>query len=147
MCVAAIGLVGGLVSAAASIYQGQAQSAAYQATAKGQEYQAHAQSVEGSYNSMLQEQRNQRLTGQQVTQFATSGVDIWGTPGQVIADSKSQGELDKQAVRYDAQYRSNLSGYESQISKMNAGIASTGGYVGAIAPMINSFTSLRTSFG
>jgi hypothetical protein len=137
MCGPAIGLIGGLVSAAGTIYSGMAQSASYEAAAQAKEYEARGKSQMGSYESARQDERNQRLTGQQITATASSGVDLSGTPGAVIADSRSEGEMDKQAIRYGAQFGANLSMYESKVAKMNAKTARTGAVIGALAPVIS----------
>ena len=143
MCVPAIG---GIVSAIGSIYSGMAQSAAYKAEAQAKKYEAQAQREQGSYESSRQIERNARITGQQVTAVASSGVDIWGTPSDVVADTRSEGEMDVQAIRHNSQFKSNLSEYEAKIAKMNAKQAKIGGIIGAAAPLINSFSGIGSSF-
>jgi hypothetical protein len=134
-------------SAAGSIFSGMSQAAGYEASAQGKKYQAQGQREQGAYDSRRQDDRNKRLTGQQITAVASSGVDLWGTPLDVVADARKEGEMDKQAIRYGAQFNSNLSLYEAKVDKMNAGIAKTGGFIGAIAPLVNGFSGLKTSFG
>lgn len=140
-------MIGAVVSAAGSIYSGMSQGAAYDAQAKAKIYEQRGISQQGAYESNIQDIKNKQLTGQQVTAIAASGVDIWGTPSDVVASSRSAGELDKQAIRYGSQYRANIAGYESEIATMNAGQARIGGIIGAVAPLISGFTSARTSFG
>jgi type II secretory pathway pseudopilin PulG len=146
MCIplAALSIIGSLAGAAASaagsIYQGQAQAASYKAQAKSAEMQAQAERDAGSYASARQDERNQRLTGQQVTAVARSGVDLYGSPTSVIADARTEGELDKMAIRRNAQFKSNLLQYEAKVAKMNAKTSKTAGYIGAIAPVLTGVT-------
>ncbi|MEY5060759.1 MAG: hypothetical protein RIS45_680 [Planctomycetota bacterium] len=137
----ALTMAGAAASAAGSIYSGMAQSAAYKAQAKAKAYEAQGEREAGAYASARQDERNQRLTGQQVTAAARSGSDLLGTPLSIIADARTEGELDKMAIRRNAQFRSNLSMYESKVAKMNASTARTGGYIGAIAPVLSGVTS------
>lgn len=137
-------IIGGLVSAAGSIYSGMAQSASYKAQAQAKRYEADAASQSGSFESQQQENRNARLTGQQITAAASNGVSIAGTPGDVIADSRTEGEMDKQAIRYNYQFKSNLADYEAKVAKMNAKTVKVGGIIGAIAPVLSG---IQSSFG
>jgi hypothetical protein len=134
-------LAGAAASAAGSIYSGMAQSAAYKAQAKAKAYEAQGEREAGAFASARQGERNDRLTGQQVTAAARSGSDLFGTPLSVIGDARTEGELDKMAIRYNSTFRSNLSLYESKVAKMNASTAKTGGYIGAIAPALSGITS------
>ena len=134
-------MIGGVLSAVGTLYSAAAQSAAYSAEAKAKQYEARATSEAGSYESGKQADRNARLTGQQITAAAASGVDISGSPSEVITDSRSEGEMDKQAIRYNYQFKSNLANYEAKIAKMNSRTAMTGGVIGAIAPLIKGVGS------
>ncbi len=134
-------LAGAAASAAGSVYSGMAQSATYKAQAKAAQYEAQAQREEGAYASARQDERNQRLTGQQVTATSRSGVDLSGTAGSLIADARTEGELDKMAIRRNSDFKSNLSLYEAKVSRMNAKTARTGGMIGAVAPVLSGVTS------
>lgn len=134
-------LAGAAASAAGSIYAGQAQSASYKAQAQGLNAQAQAERDAGAYASERQDERNQRLTGQQITATARSGLDLYGTPVSVILDARTEGELDKMAIRRNAQTKSNLLNYEATAAKANAKTSKTGGYIGAIAPVLTGVSS------
>lgn len=162
MCGMVLGALGAVVSAMGSIYEGKARAAAYKAesanhlaNARAKRLEARAIADEGAFASDQQLDQNARLTGDQVTAFAASGLDSSsGSAGDVIADSRREGEMDVAAIRRNASYRSALTRYgakidvmQSQTALMNAGSAETGGFIGAIAPIISGFTALRTSFG
>lgn len=137
-------MIGGIVSAVGSIYSGMAQSAAYKAEAKAKQYEANSLSEQGAYESKQMSDKVKRVTGQQVTATAASGVDITGTPSDVIVDSNTEGQMDVMAIRRNAQFKSNLANYEAKIAKMNAKQAKVGGVIGAIAPLVSG---LQSSFG
>lgn len=155
-------VLGAIVGAAGSIFSGmataasyKAQAAAYKAEAKAKEYQAISQGNAGAYESGIKIDEGKRITGKQVTGYASSGVDISsGTPGEVISDSASAVNMDVAAIRANWQDKANLSAYESKIAKMNAKSASrnatmamVGGAIGALSPIVDGFSGTRTSFG
>lgn len=155
-------IIGAVVGAAGSIFSGMAasaqyngQAAVYKAEAKAKQYQAQSQANSGAYESSIKLDEGKRLTGQQVTGFASSGVDVAsGTPGEVIADSNSSVNMDVAAIRANWQDRANMSAYESKIAKLNAKnaksnakMAMVGGVVGALSPALDGFTKAGGSFG
>lgn len=141
MCVAALGILGGVVSAIGSIYSGKAQAAAYKAEEKQLEYQARSQAEAGSLDSWRKERENERLTGEQVVAVAASGGQLSGSALDVIKDSRYEGDLDKALIRMNAQTKSNMSRYQASIADMNAKAAKTGSLLSAGAGLINSFQS------
>jgi hypothetical protein len=162
MCIPAMAAIGGIVGAAGSIFSGMAasaqykgQAAAYKAESLAKQYQAQSQANAGAYESSIKLDEGKRLLGKQVTGFASSGVDVSsGSPGEVIADSNSAVNMDVAAIRANWQDRANMSIYESKIAQMNAknaknnaSMAMTGGIIGAMSPLVNSFSSTKTSFG
>lgn len=128
-------------SAAGAVYQGQAQAASYKAAANAAAIEAAGEREAGAYASARQDERNRALTGQQVTAVAASGVDLYGSPTTVIADARTEGELDKMAIRRNAQVKSDFSLYEAKANRANAKSARTAGYVGAIAPVLTGVSS------
>lgn len=134
-------LAGAAASAVGSVYAGNVQAANYEAQAQGANVQAQAERDAGAYAAQRQDERNQRLTGQQVTAAARSGVDLQGTPMSLILDARTEGELDKMAIRRNAQTKSNLLNYEATVAKANAKTSKTGGYIGAIAPVLTGVSS------
>lgn len=148
MCLPAIGIIaglaGGVASAMGSIYSGQVASANYKAEERALKIDARNQRAIGGYNAQRQEDKNERLTGQQVTAAAASGVDLTGTPLDVVVDSRKEGNLDVQAIRWGAAQRANNSLYAASVAKQNASTAKTAGYIGAIAPILSG---VSTSFG
>lgn len=148
MCLPAIGIIaglaGGVASAFGSIYSGQVASANAEAQKNAAKLDAKNQRLIGGYNAARQEDKNTRLTGTQVTAAAASGVDLYGTPLDVVVDSRKEGNLDVQAIRWGAEQRARNSDYEAKVAGLNAKTAKTAGYIGAIAPILSG---VSTSFG
>lgn len=140
-------VIGGIISGIGSLASGMAQAATHKANARALEYEAQGQRNAGSYESARQDERNQRLTGQQVTATAANGLDLSGSPVDVIVDSRTQGELDKQMIRANWQHKSNMSQYQAKVEKMNAKSAKIGAVIGAISPVFNSMTGPQGAFG
>lgn len=147
MCGPALPLFGMAVSAAGSIFSGMSQAAGYKAQAESQRMQAQADANAGSYESARQIDKIARMQGQQVTAVAGMGVDLAGSPMDVISDSRTEGEMDKAAIRSNWQQRSNIATFQSKVSDMNAGSAMTGGFIGALAPIIKGAGKLTGTAG
>jgi len=159
MCVP---ILGAIVGAAGSIFSGMAAGAAYdgqaaaeKAQARASLYQAQAQTNAGSYESGMKQDEGKRLLGKQVTAIASTGIDISsGSGGDLITDSATAVNMDVAAIRHNWQDKANLSAYDAKIHKMNAQTAKNnaqmariGGVIGAVSPLVNSFSSTTTSFG
>lgn len=159
MCVPILGAV---IGAAGSIFSGMATAAAYNgqaAAAKAQEkalmYQAQSEANAGAHESAIALDKGKRLVGQQVTALASNGVDVAsGTPGEVITDSASAVNMDVAAIRHNWQDKANISTYNAKIAKLNAQTlkqnarnAMIGGAIGALSPIVGSFTNTSTSWG
>lgn len=147
MCGPAIGLIGAVASAAGSIYSGLAAAAGYKAQAQAAKYEAEVQRNQGALESRRQGEMNARLAGKQITATASSGVDLYGTATDVIADSRREGEFDKQLIRWNSSNKAKLKEYEAKVANMNAGSATVGGFIGAVAPLVNGMTGLRNPYG
>lgn len=146
MCLPAIGaiagLLGGVVSAVGSIYSGNAQAAGYKAEAKMHEYEAISQREMGSLDAWRKQRENERVTGEQIVAIAGSGGDLSGSSLDIIKDSRAEGDLDRALIMANAQQKSEMSGFQAKVAKMNAKSAKTGGMLAAGAGLINSFQSL-----
>ena len=145
MCLAA---AGALIGAAGSLFQGMAQASAYKAEAKGLEYQAQAERSAAGYEAGRLDERGRRLTSQQVTAFSAEGVSIAsGSPAQVILDSKTEVELDKGAIRFNAEAKARNLEYQAKVAKMNAKSAVIGGVFNAVAGAVSGLGGISGGTG
>lgn len=149
MCVPMLGAV---VAGVGSLMSGMAQAASYDANAKAMDAQAQSERETGAYESARFGEKTERMTGKQVTAIAAQGLDLSGTPLDVVVDSRTEAELDRAAIRANWQQKSNMSAYQAKVDRMNAKSARVGAVIGAIAPVINafnptSFTGIQGAFG
>lgn len=155
-------ILGAVVGAAGSIFSGMAaaaaangQAAVYKAQSLAMKYQARSEANAGSMESGIKLDEGKRLLGKQVTGLAATGIDVSsGTAGEIITDSASAVNMDVAAIRHNWQDKSNLSMYNSKIAKLNAQVASNnakmamiGGAIGALSPIVGSFTNTSSSWG
>lgn len=141
MCGPALAIVGGIVQGIGAYSSGMAQANSLKATAAGLHLQAQGERNAGAYESERQGEKIARLTGQQVTGVAANGFDLTGSMGDVINDSRTQGELDKAMIRANWQHKSNMSDFQADVASKNAKAAKTGAIIGAIAPVMSGFQS------
>lgn len=139
MCIAAAGLIGGLVSAVGTIASAQAQAASFSAQAKVAERQAELERDKGAVEIARTREASQRLSGKQIAAFGSSGVTLAGSAQDVIADSITEANLDIGAIRFGRDV--NVQNFQTQakIARVNASQARTAGFIGALTPLINSF--------
>ena len=138
-----LSLVGAGVSAYSQIYQGRAAAAGLEAQAKFNERQAAIERQAGAFEADRARDRARRLQGSQVANFAASGVQIDGSPGNIIDDSAAEAELDVQSILYGAERRSENEIFRSNLNRTNAQLERAGSTIGAIAPFIRSATRIN----
>lgn len=136
MCMAALGIVGALVSGIGSIASGAAQANAANAQAAAYERQAAAERQQAAFNADRQQEKSIKLLSSQRASFLGAGVSLQGSPLDVIADTTRETELDVSAIRYNGEIKAQ--NFEMQAAAMHAkaDAASTGGLIGALSPMI-----------
>lgn len=140
MCSPVFTILGGVLGAVGSLYQGNAAAAGYEAQAKMYKYEAQSEANVGAIESWKKERENERLTGEQIVAIASSGTDLSGSNLDIIKDSRAEGDLDKALIRVNAQQRSNMAAFQSKQAKANAKTAKTGALFSAGAGLINSFS-------
>jgi hypothetical protein len=142
---AAMSAVGAISSAQAqsASYKSQQQAANYNATVEKQN--AAAAQAAASANEMNMRRQNDQIMGAQRARVAESAGGFTGTNVGVLAQSGANLELSALNTRYEGAMRargllaqSNLSQYQGQVAGMNAGTATTSGYIGAAAGILGS---------
>jgi hypothetical protein len=140
MCVMALGLIGGLVSAVGSMASGAAQANAANAQAAAYDRQAAAERIQANYNADRQRDKSIKLISSQRAAFGASGVDMSsGSPLDVIADTTRETELDVSAIRWNGEIKAQNFEMQAGASRAKASAAQTGGLFGAISPLIKGF--------
>lgn len=134
-------ILGGVVGAIGSIYQGQAQAAQYKAQKRAAQYQAQAERDAGRYEAGRLGEQGDRLRGNQIVGYADEGLQLSGSVAEVISDSRTEIALDQSAIRTNSENRAKVSDYEAKIAAMNAKSAKTAGMIGAVGAVIGGATS------
>ncbi len=146
MCIAAAGLLGGLVSAAGSLASASAQSAQQRAQAKFAEQQAEIERNRGALSAGRERLTGARAIGRSIASFGNSGVGLEGSPAAFLADVTSENELDADALRFDADRRAGRFRFDAELARSRARQARTQGFFSAASPIISSLSSAASSF-
>jgi hypothetical protein len=136
MCPPVLAVVGALTTAASSIAGGMAQSNAAEANAAIQRRQAMIETMAGQREANRKSEQIDQVAARQRASYAASGVLVDGSPTDVIADTRREGQLDVAAIEWNARLKSGNLSYQAQVSDMNAKQARVGGFMGALAPII-----------
>jgi len=138
MCIAAAGLIGGLVSAAGALANSSAQSAQLNAQAKFAERQAEIERERGRVDAARQDRAGAKAFGGSLAQFAKSGVTLSGSPTTVLSNVATENELDTDRVRLSSRAREDQLRFNAGLNRAQAGAARTRGIFGALSPIISS---------
>ena len=140
MCLQVLGLLGGLVSGIGSAMGAAQQAAAYRAQAQLHERQAAAEREKGSYDARRVTDKAKAVVGMQIANYSANGLQIDGSPADVIVSSAKDAALDVAAVRYGAAIREGNEKYQAKIERMNASSASAAVPFALLSPVIGSAT-------
>jgi hypothetical protein len=134
----ALGIAGGVVQGIGGFMQAMNTAAGYRANAALQERQAAAERLRGSYAAARKADEVRRITGAQVTAFASSGLKLTGSPATIIEDTATEGALDVAAIRFGAVVSSGNERFGAAVSRMNARSAAMAAPIAFVSPVINS---------
>lgn len=141
----ALAVVGGIVGAIGALAQADAQSKAAQYNAQVAERNATAARAQAVSEGIDTVANNRRKLSSIRAAIGASGVDIAGSPLDVIGDSAIEGSLDVARVKYKGEVRA--AGYDAnaQLSRMEASSAKTAGYFNAAGKLLGGFQEAGTS--
>lgn len=154
--VAAASLAGTALSAAGAIQQGNAQKAAADAQAAAYNRQASLALQQGEYQAGRTQNEIDKVIGMQVASVAGSGINLNGSPSDVIATTASNGALATSADRFNARIQANNDMYQAALVKQSGEAAKQAGTINAIGGVIGGlskfgggggFTTLGNAFG
>jgi hypothetical protein len=140
MCMMALGLIGGLVSAAGSMAAASAQADAANQQAAAYERQAAIERQTAFYESERQRDKSIQLIAKQRLGYLSAGVGLQGTPLDIIADTTRQTELDVAAIRYNGEVKATNFETQAAIFRTKADNAKQAGAIGALSPIIKGFS-------
>jgi len=142
--------VSGVIGALGAIQSANAQAAAAEYNAKISERNAviadqnRKQAVETSEIAASDKRReNRRVLASMRAAYGTSGLDLAGSPLDVLEDTAVEQELDTQRVRYEGRLRAREGAIQmlglhedATLSLMEGKAAKTAGYIGAAGHLV-----------
>lgn len=142
MCVAILGILGTVVSAAGSIVSGMQQAQMAEMQAKAYEQQAQADAQASSYEASREKHRQELAAAASRAQVGASGVAFSGSPTEVLVANAGQAELDISAIKYGSQLRQNQLGTQAAISRFSGRQARVAGFINAGSSLIGGVSNL-----
>ena len=140
-------VAGTAVSAVGAIAGGQA--AQSQADQQAALYRQQAQQTlsQGEYEAGRKQDEINKTMGTQVALTGGSGVNLDGSPSDVIGSTASEGALDTSAIRYGARVNANNLKYQAGVSRAQGQNAATSGFLSAGGTLFGGLGQLGTRLG
>lgn len=126
-----LGLLGSGLSAMGSIAEADTQKQIMEQNAQVADQEARLASEKGKFDSLQMSRERRKAIGAQVAAFGGSGVDMVGSPLDVIADTYANYERDLQMTGYNTDVAVRSKKSEADIYRWGAGRAMTAGYMKA----------------
>lgn len=140
------GSLASVASAAGSLSQGRSQAAIHGYNANVSRQPAAAVQRQTDYAVQQNRAQADRLAGRQRVLIAKSGVDLDGSPLQVMEDTASQVQRDALAIRYAGDVRSAQAESQAALDGMQADSSLTAGYMGAGASVLSGASQLGRAY-
>lgn len=155
---AAASAVSGVIGALGAIQSANAQAAAAEYNAKIQERDAiiaeqnRKQNVETAELAATDKRRdNRRVLAAMRAAYGTSGLEMAGSPLDVLEDTALEQELDTERIRYEGRLRSREGAIQmlglhegATLSRMEGKAAKTAGYIGAAGQLVGGIGTALT---
>lgn len=122
------------------IQQGQAQANAARYNAAIADRNAQIATDQANQDAQQQQRVARQRIGAIRAGYGASGVDVAGSPLDVLADSASQAELDRQTILYKGKLRALGYSDSATLDRYSAGVAETAGYMGAGSAILTGAT-------
>lgn len=137
----ALAIVGGVVSAIGAIQAANAQAAAANYNAKVQERNRLAILAQGDAEASSKIRENRRINSRIRSQYGAAGIDLAGSPLDVIEDTAIEEELDVSRIRYAAEVEAVGKRDQANLYRMEAKAAKTAGMFSAVGNILGGFKS------
>lgn len=155
---AAASAVSGVIGALGAIQSANAQAAAAEYNAKIQERNAiiadqnRKQAIQTAEITATDKRRdNRRILASMRAAYGTSGLEMAGSPLDVLEDTAVEQELDVQRIRYEGRARAREGAIqmlglreEATLSRMEGQAAKTAGYIGAAGQLVGGIGTALT---
>lgn len=124
------------IGAVSAISQGNAAAAADRYNAQMADQNAVAAQQQAEASAAIQKEQSRKAIGASVAAYGGSGFTVEGTPLDILANSASTAERDRQNILYKGQLQA--AGYQSQaeLDRASASNAETSGYMSAAGILV-----------
>ena len=146
MCVAILGVLGGVVSGIGAAMGANAQAASLDAQAKFKDRQAGLELEAGAAEARRIQGQVDRVGGAQRAGFAGSGIALTGSAEDVLLDSAAEGALDVATVRWNSRLAADNLKYQAKIDRVNAKTAQRSAPLAFLAPTLSGLASYGGEF-
>jgi len=143
----AIAAVGAGVGAYSAVQQGKAADDAAKYSADIERRNATVASQKSQYEAERLRKRNVLLRGKQQAAYAKSGVEITGTPEDVMYDSEIEGQLDLLATRYAGTIAASDAEARARLDIARGESARTSSYFSAGASILGGASQSIAAYG
>jgi hypothetical protein len=121
--------------------------AAANANAKAQDAAAQQEQQAGAYASARKTEQVQRALGEERANISSNGLGLTGTSAAIVNESAVEGQLDVDAIRWNATTRANNLRYQAAVSRMNAKAEGFAAPISFLTPVIGSVAKYAESAG
>lgn len=137
MCVmTALVVASTAVSAIGAISAGNAQADAYRYQAQVADQNATAARQQAQTAALIQQEQAKRTMGATIAAYGASGIAMEGTPLDVLANSASQAERDRQQIIYKGEMQAAGYNNQAEMDRSSASNAQSQGYMKATGLLI-----------
>ncbi len=151
-----LGLIGGLVAGVASAgvgimgavgarQQAQYQAASMQANAQAQMYNAAWARQSANNDTRLAEIQNKRTLGSQIAAYGASGVDLSGSPLDLLSETVSESKIQEENIRRSGEAQARGNEFQAASYRMQAQGAKQAGNTAFVGGLLGAGSSLLTS--
>ena len=125
-----------VVSAVGAIKSGQDQSAAMEYNARLEQEKAQAAQQQASAQAAIVDQANRRKLGQTAAAYGAAGVEMQGTPLEVMSDQATTGEMNRQLTLYAGTINSNMAMGQSALDSAQASMVQSSSYLSGASSLL-----------
>jgi len=141
-----MGVVGAGISAYGAYSEGQDAAEASRYNAEISRQEATLAEASGALDASRQRKQVSRLIGTQKAGYAGAGVELTGSPLDVMINTANEGELDAQIIEYNAKVRSMGAMSQANYDEKLAGIYERSGVFKAGSTLLTSASNIGTNY-
>lgn len=136
---AAVAIIGGIVGAVGAIASANAQAAAANYNAKVQERNRLAVLAQADAEAADKVRENKRVNARIRAQYGAAGIEMAGSPLDVMEDTAIEQELDVKRIRYAGELEGIQRRDQANLYRMEAKAAKTAGMFSAVGNILGGF--------